>query len=147
MRTPLILALALCLLAGCEKPASSGPSPSAPPPATQPAPAPPAGSSPAASTPAAPAANNQLIKVIVKRDDTILADGRPTTIDALEGRLQAVAGAGGECWYYREDMSGTQPIAERVLQLAQKHNCRIWVSTKPDFSNYIDAEGEVHPRQ
>jgi hypothetical protein len=147
MRTPLLLSLSFaCLFAGCDKlsPSTSSNTGTTPPAAPAQKSATPAAPAP---TPAAPAVNTQLVKVIVKSDGTILEDGRPNTIDALETRIKAVAAAGGECWYYREDLSGNAVMAERVLQLVQIHNCRLSISTKPDFSTYLDAEGEVHQRQ
>lgn len=88
-----------------------------------------------------------VVKIIVKADGVILVDGVPTLFDAVDARLAKLGTDGGEVWYYRENPEREpHPNAVRVIELVMKHRLAISMSSKPDFSDYIDDEGKSHPR-
>ena len=74
---------------------------------------------------------------------TVLVDGKEATLDELDA---ALAGA-KEVWYYREASRGeAPPIARQVVQRVAAQKLKITVSSKPDFSDWVDAKGISHPR-
>jgi hypothetical protein len=88
-----------------------------------------------------------VLKITIKNDGTVLVDGVATDLAKLDVRLGLLSSNKGEVWYYRENpRSEPPPIANAVLDLITKHLVPMSMSTKPDFSDYIDAEGVVHPR-
>lgn len=51
-------------------------------------------------------------------------------------------------WYYREDAAQTPPQrALEVLNLVVQNELRVSLSSKPDFSDYVDAKGVSHRRR
>jgi hypothetical protein len=51
-------------------------------------------------------------------------------------------------WYYRESGKGEPPQqAMEVIQLVIENKLPIGMSSKPDFSDYIDDKGQSHPRK
>jgi hypothetical protein len=90
----------------------------------------------------------ETVRISVLTSGEIRIDGEPTSAAALDSRFATLAKAGGEIWYYRESAQGEpHPNAMRVMELVVKHRLPITLSSKPDFSDYIDAIGESHPRQ
>jgi hypothetical protein len=88
-----------------------------------------------------------LLKITIKSDGTLLVDGVATDLQKLDIKLGVLKANEGEVWYYRENArSEPPPIANAVLDLITKHLVAVSMSTKPDFSDYVDAEGVVHPR-
>lgn len=53
----------------------------------------------------------------------------------------------GSVWFYRE--SGAQPPGEavEVFKLIVEHKVPVTLSTKPDFSDFIDEQGVARPRK
>jgi len=68
----------------------------------------------------------------------------------FEQLQQAFATAKGDdaiVWYYREAAGKTPPPrALEVLNLVVQNQLRISLSSRPDFSDYVDAHGVSHPR-
>lgn len=74
-------------------------------------------------------------------------DGEPIDMERLDQMLLAAKEANRVVWYYREAGSGDPPSqAMAAIQLIVKHKLRISMSSKPDFSDYVDAKGVSHPR-
>jgi len=87
------------------------------------------------------------IQVQVNASGEVRVDGVLTTIEQLDLRFGDLAKVGGHVWYYREAAQREPPAnAMRVLELVVKHRLGITMSSKPDFSDYIDACGVSHPR-
>jgi len=100
--------------------------------------------------PAAESANNPMtiLKVSVLQSGKILADGAEISLANLDSRLTQLETQKGVVWYYREAAQGEPPpIAMEVMQLVVKHRLPISMSSKPDFSDAIDANGQSRPRQ
>lgn len=87
------------------------------------------------------------LKISVLASGHVLADGQAVELAQLAEKLQALQGANGAVWYYREPSSGDPPAqAMEVLKLVVQHKLRISISSKPDFSDYVDSQGVSHPR-
>ena len=84
----------------------------------------------------------------MRADGTVLADGAATDLAGLDARLTKLEADRGEVWYYREHPEREpHPVALNVMDLITKHKVRLSMSTKADFSYYVDADGTTHPRK
>jgi hypothetical protein len=119
-----VLALGFLLLPGCQdkQPASSAGAPQGP----------------------------TVLKVAAKADGSLLLDGKPTDLTALDAQMATLEARGpgkGVVWYYREQPEKEPPPqAMRVVEMIMKHKLAISMSSKPDFSDYVDEQGVSHPR-
>ena len=74
-------------------------------------------------------------------------DAKPATFEQLEAALARVKEANGQVWYYRESAGGQPPAAAmQVIQRIVALKVPISLSSKPDFSDWVDAKGVSHPR-
>ena len=88
-----------------------------------------------------------ILKLSVLASGEVLLDGKPIEMSALDRTLQSADKGTTAVWYYREAASKeAPPHARAVIQLVVKHKLRISISSKPDFSDYVDAKGLSHPR-
>jgi len=72
----------------------------------------------------------------------ILVNGQPTSLAALDVALAEVKNQNGVVWYYRENARAEPPPeAMQAIQLVVKHRLPVSMSTKPDFSDVVDANG------
>jgi hypothetical protein len=91
------------------------------------------------------------VRVSVLLDGAILLDGGKATIDALDKRLTELDRTNGVVWYYRE-AAGQKPATAQsgavrdVMDLIMKHRRPISFSSKPDFSDVVDGDGNTSPR-
>ena len=77
----------------------------------------------------------------------LLLDGNPIELDQLAEKLQAAKENKGAVFYYMEAAAGAPPPqGMTVLQLVVKNKLPIILSSKPDFSDWVDAKGVSHPR-
>lgn len=77
----------------------------------------------------------------------VLLDGRPVQFEELEQTLENARRNDDVVWYYREDAAQTPPQrALEVLNLVVQNELRVSLSSKADFSDYVDAKGASHPR-
>jgi biopolymer transport protein ExbD len=126
----IIGAAALLTLCGCER-ASTPTTPST-----------------SATAQAAPEPTMPVLKIQVFADGTIRAVDAPATLQQLDQILAKHASDGGVVWYYREAAQAEpHENAMQVIQLIIKHQLSISMSSKPDFSDYIDGEGNSKPRR
>lgn len=77
----------------------------------------------------------------------ILLDGQTADWELLGTALEKVKLAGGQVWYYRESAGAAPPpaalaVIQRVVQL----KIPISLSSKADFSDWVDGKGASHPR-
>jgi glycine cleavage system regulatory protein len=92
-------------------------------------------------------AADRVARVAVLSSGVVQLDGRPTTAAALEDELKSLRARGGVVWYYRENPTAEpSPQAMAVIQLVVKYQLPISMSSKPDFSDYIDQHGVSRPR-
>jgi biopolymer transport protein ExbD len=84
----------------------------------------------------------RVLKVTVTANGEIALDGHPATLDQLSARLTELKQAGGEVWYYRENPSAEPHMnAMKVIELVADNRLSIQLSSKPDFSDYVDDKG------
>jgi len=88
-----------------------------------------------------------IVKISVLSNGDLLEDGQKVTIDQLAASLQKVKAANGKVWYYRE-AAGQEPpaIALQVMKALVDNRLPVSLSTKPDFSDYVDEKGQSHQR-
>ena len=88
-----------------------------------------------------------VLKLSALASGEILLDGKPIQLDALDQALEAADKESTGVWYYRE-AAGQEPhpSVKAAIQLVIKHKLRISLSSKPDFSDYVDSKGVSHPR-
>lgn len=85
---------------------------------------------------------NEVLKVSVSKSGEIRADGDAVSLEELDGLLAANARKAGVVWYYREaGMEEPPPQAIDVVTLIIAHGRPLRMSSRPDFSHTIDAEG------
>jgi len=88
-----------------------------------------------------------ILKISVLASGAILADGKPADLPQLEQLLSGTKENKGTVWYYREAAGGEPPrAAKSVLNLIVQNKLPISLSSKPDFSDWVDAKGISHPR-
>ena len=77
----------------------------------------------------------------------VLLDGQPVQFEQLQQAFATAKGDDAIVWYYREAAGKTPPPrALEVLNLVVQNQLRISLSSRPDFSDYVDAHGVSHPR-
>ena len=86
--------------------------------------------------------NAKVLKLYVAASGEITADGQAVTLDHLAAKLAELKQAGGEVWYCRENPSAEpHPNAMKVMELVADNRLPIRLSSKPDFSDYLDDKG------
>ena len=89
-----------------------------------------------------------LVKISVLASNALLLNGEPTDLERLDAALAECKAENGLVYYYREmPPADATPEAMEVLKLVVKHQLPVTLSTKPDFSDYVDAKGVPHPRR
>jgi hypothetical protein len=89
------------------------------------------------------------LKISVLASGAILLDGKPADIEQIDSALHAAKQANGnaQVWYYRETAAGkAPPQSMAVVQRVVAHKLAISLSSKPDFSDWVDAKGVSRPR-
>lgn len=96
--------------------------------------------------------NKPNLKISVRQTGDILADGQKTTLADLENRLKLLKEKEGVVFYYREEPKTNPPPedpppqAMQIMNLIIKAGLPVTFSSKPDFSDYVGADGQSHPR-
>jgi hypothetical protein len=132
----LLLAATPCaFLASCDKPQPKAPAP------------PPAPSSASPSNSGGLKASGPILRIAVSRDGVVTADGAPITVDELSGKLKDLAAKKGGVFYYREAaQEKPHPTATKVITAVVEHQLPVSLSSKPDYSDVIDKDGQSKPR-
>jgi hypothetical protein len=83
----------------------------------------------------------------VASGDIFVNDKRVCTIAELKNKLNEIKCLHGAVWYYRENSSHSpHEVADEVFGLVMSLEMPISLSTKPDFSDWVDANGNSYPR-
>ena len=91
--------------------------------------------------------NDPILKVSVLGSNTVLLNGAEVSPNELSAAFANAVKNSGTVWYYREDGAGKpSPASRQVIQMVIDHKLPISMSTKPDFSDYIDENGKPIPR-
>lgn len=89
-----------------------------------------------------------VIEVSVLLSGEVFADGEKISMSQLDKRFAEISKQNGVVWFYREIGDQKPPAAAtEVLELVIKHQLMINISSKPDFSNVVEADGTVSQRK
>jgi hypothetical protein len=87
------------------------------------------------------------LKISVLASGAILLDGQPAGLEQLDAALERLKQDRGQVWYYREQSAGAPPPAGlAVIQRVVQHKIPVSLSSKPDFSDWVDGQGVSRPR-
>jgi hypothetical protein len=95
---------------------------------------------PASQSAASPDA--PVLKVAVFADGRLTVDGAAATVESLRESLRTLSDKHGVVWYYRE--AGVQeppPIAMDVMRAVVDARLPVRLSSRPDYSDSIGADG------
>lgn len=88
-----------------------------------------------------------VLKISVLSTNKVLLNGEEVGPDQLALELAKAKTKQGAVWYYRENAAGEPPPASmQVIQMVIDNKLPISMSTKPDFSDYVDENGNSAPR-
>ncbi len=94
------------------------------------------------------AAPDNAVRVSVLASGKVLLNGNPADFAAIAIELKQLKATGGTVWYYRENAeSEPPPVAMSIIELITSNRLSLTMSTKPDFSDYVDSDGRVHVRE
>ena len=99
------------------------------------------------------AAENKFPGTLVRRisvlaSGEILLDGKTASIAQVKRALEKMKAERSMVWYYRESGRGEPPEqAIELFKLIVENKLPISLSTKPDFSDYVDENGISLPRK
>ncbi|MGH7796557.1 MAG: hypothetical protein ACREQ2_16950 [Candidatus Binatia bacterium] len=87
-------------------------------------------------------------RISVLMTGKILLGAKEATVSDVKRALDRAKTERGVVWYYRESGKGEPPPeAIEVFNLIVENKVPIILSSKPDFSDYIDEKGLSHPRK
>jgi hypothetical protein len=90
----------------------------------------------------------RIARVAVFATGDIHLNGAAVSLAGLEEEFRSLKADGGAVWYYRESTSSEPPPqSAAVIRLVVKYQLPISMSSKPDFSDYIDKNGSSKPRR
>jgi len=94
------------------------------------------------------AEKNPVLRISVLASGKILLDGKESSLPEIKQMLGKARSEKAVVWYYRESGKGEPPQqAREVIQLVIENNLPISMSSRPDFSDYIDDKGQSRPRK
>lgn len=89
-----------------------------------------------------------VMRVSVLQEGVLLVDDSLVTPPMFEQKLQALKQGQGIVWLYRENpRAEPTPAVREALQRLLDSGLPISLSSRPDFSDYLDAEGRSQPRR
>ena len=87
--------------------------------------------------------NAPVLKIALTAKGHILLDGSPATIESLRASLKKLAEQKGVVLYYREASDREAPKeAADVIQAVIENQLPIRLSSRPDYSDAIGADGK-----
>jgi len=91
---------------------------------------------------------NEILKISVSKSGEICVENKAVSLQELDALLATNAQKNGVVWYYREAaQEEPPPQAMEAINLVIKHKRPISLSSKPDFSDTIDENGNSKPRK
>jgi hypothetical protein len=87
-----------------------------------------------------------VLKISVLASGAILANGQPVGLDRLDTMLRELKAGKGTVWYFREPAANPEAAGMQVIKLVSGYRLPISISSRSDFSDYLDASGISHPR-
>ena len=93
-------------------------------------------------------AQESVAKVSALASGKLLLNGQAANLATIEVEFKKLKNNNGGVWYYRENpQAEPPPQAMAVIELVVKHKLPVSMSSKPDFSDYIDEHGNSKPRK
>src|SRR5262245_57619268 len=87
-------------------------------------------------------------KISALSSGALLLNGQPSDLASIEAEFERLQTQEGTVWYYRDNpQAEPAPQAMAVIKLVIQYRLPITFSTKPDFSDYVDADGRSRPRE
>ena len=88
-----------------------------------------------------------ILQLSVLSNGVIIIDGSLATMEDLDRALVKLKQQQGVVWYYSESLakSPTAPATD-AIKLVLKYELPVSLSTKDDFSDYVDHDGRPRPR-
>jgi hypothetical protein len=94
------------------------------------------------------ALKTSVLQISVLSSGRVLLDGKKATVAKVRKALAKTNSEKGTVWYYRESGKGEPPSqAIEIVRLVVENRLPISLSSRPDFSDYIDDEGQSRPRK
>jgi hypothetical protein len=90
-----------------------------------------------------------VMKVVVTNTGQIIADGAKIELSALKSAFAKLSAENGLVIYYREDPGAAEPHpnATAVIEAIIEARLPVSLSTTPDFSTVLQADGTVKKRE
>jgi hypothetical protein len=89
-----------------------------------------------------------VLKIQVFKSGKVRADGAEISLVDLAKKLDNLKEKRGVVWYYREAASEEPPPqGTEVVKMIIERKLPVSMSSKPDFSDYVDEKGKSRPRQ
>jgi hypothetical protein len=87
------------------------------------------------------------LRISVPSSGSLLLDGRAVALLDLKAALEQADRATDCVLYYRENAAAeAPPESMEVMKLIIENKLPVSLSSKPDFSDYVDRFGQFHPR-
>jgi hypothetical protein len=103
---------------------------------------------PFSKSPDKPSSKAPVLQISLFGSGMILMDGKKATIAKVRKALAKASSERGTVWYYRQSGKGEPPRqAIEIVKLVVENRLPISLSSRPDFSDYIDDEGQSRPRE
>ncbi|MFA6046577.1 MAG: hypothetical protein WC718_16450 [Phycisphaerales bacterium] len=84
-----------------------------------------------------------VLKIIIRADGTVLADGVSTKLAEVPAKLTALSEKKGVVWFYRANPEGEPPPnSMEVLKMVIDARRPIQLFTKEDFSETVGPDGK-----
>ena len=89
-----------------------------------------------------------ITRLSVLSSGRILVNGRAASAAEVAQALEQTKAKRGSVWFYRES-AGVEPASEavEVFKMIVDHKVPVSLSTKPDFSDFVDEQGIAHPKK
>jgi hypothetical protein len=89
-----------------------------------------------------------ILRLSVLASGKVLLEGKESNIPEIRKALEKTKASGGVVWYYRENGKDEPPSqAMELIEVIVENKLPISMSSKPDFSDYIDENGQSRPRK
>ena len=87
-------------------------------------------------------------RISVLSTGKVLLNDKDSTVAEVRRSLESASAGSTTVWYYRESGKGEPPPqAIEVFKLIVENKLPVSLSTKPDFSDYVDEKGLSRPRK
>lgn len=93
------------------------------------------------------AQNASIARISVLSNGSLFLNGKSTDLRSIESELQRLKQVKGTVWYHRDNPQA-EPSKEgtAVVNMIIQHRLPVSLSTRADFSDYVDSQGRSQPR-